>query len=257
MVRPFVAAFMLGLVLCTPARAMNFAFTANSTINGTVLPSQLTMSGSIVPGDFDRFTMLLKERPMEMWFALKDVRLSSPGGDVREAMLLAALLRQLYVHTQAQGDCASACFVLWMSGSWRWWRNGRIGVHRPSFQSEYFKSLPVDVAQQKYSELSTAYRTFLLDQGLPQSIYEKLMSMSSEEIYWLTESELLLIGGFPPYYDELLRAACPSPDTDEKRTAMRKCDAKLSLKMKAKGFDAVLKSAHDPWWDRARITFLQ
>ena len=257
--RSLLAFFFFSCLLCAnQVAAMDFSFTARMDVNGTSVPTQLSMSGPIMPGDHARLLAQIRERPMEMWFALKDVRLQSPGGDVREAMLLGATLRRLYVHTQAQGDCASACLVLWMSGSWRWWGNGRIGVHRPSFKADYFKSLPLEVAEAKYAELSLSFKAFLIDQGLPLSIYEKLMSMSSQEIHWLSESELLLIGGFPPYYDELLKATCGSAlENDEQRSTMRRCDAKLSLRMKAKGFDGLLKDARDPWWEQVRLRFLQ
>ncbi len=249
--------FALLILYSMPLRAMDFTFTQRMASLQNVA-SELTMSGPIVRGDYDRFVALLREQPADTWMALKEVRLQSPGGDIDEAMRLATTLQGLYVHTQPRGDCASACVLLYMAGSWRYWREGRIGLHRPSFAAAAYRGMSPEVARGKYSDMEQRFRDFLLRQGMPLSIYERLLSTSSEVVYWASEDDLVLLGGFPPYYEELLTATCgPVPQTDEERHAYRKCDAKLSLRAKAATFDEIMRGTKNEWWSRARAVFLK
>ena len=94
----------VGLALVSePAAALDLSYSQRSPGFGEVA-SQLTISGPIMIGDAERFQAFLRREPQDAWFALNDVRLESPGGDIEEAMRLATILRGLYVHIQPQGN---------------------------------------------------------------------------------------------------------------------------------------------------------
>ncbi len=63
--------------------------------------------------------------------AIRMLRLTSPGGRVQEARLLADLLRQRGIDTYADGECVSACAIVFMAGARRVAVSGaRLGFHR-------------------------------------------------------------------------------------------------------------------------------
>ena len=110
---------------------------ASDSIGGRDAPNEFTVrvsadrtsvefSGPIVIGVTDRVLAALDEHP-----GITTVRLASPGGRVVEARDLAKAIRARGLTTVADGNCASACTVLFMAGRDRLISpKGSIGFHR-------------------------------------------------------------------------------------------------------------------------------
>ena len=130
----------------------------------------LILEGKIVSGDYDRLRNFVGTKSNFDKIS-SGVFLASPGGSIAEAMKIGRLIRALRLSTDApsgppmgipkfgksviqannlvapQTDylCASACFLVYVSGVYRklnW--VGRLGVHRPVRLEKNAKTLTVD-----------------------------------------------------------------------------------------------------------------
>jgi ATP-dependent protease ClpP protease subunit len=122
---------------------------------------------------------------------LVTVTLNSSGGSVAIAMQIGQYIRQRGYFTGVfQGQqCASACVLILAAGVRRFATSGRIGIHRPRFNEEQFASLSLDEANARYNEMSTTVGSYLQKMGLPEKLFETMMSISSEKIRYLRPSE--------------------------------------------------------------------
>ncbi|HEU0219307.1 MAG TPA: hypothetical protein VFQ98_00710 [Gallionella sp.] len=248
------------LLFANSASALEFTYTSRFA-DGSVfdgIANQLTISGVIVQGDAQRFADFVNQSPKDAWIALKRVRLDSPGGDVLEAMKLAEILHGLYpsMWVTRGKRCASSCLLLWLAGSSRGFDNGgQVGIHRPTFTPEYLRKLTLKESEKQYEIMSNTFRAFVLKQGLPQSLYEKLIATPSTSLYWLNDSDMQLIGTYSPYYEEKLRNTC-GPLGNGREHEFRKCESSLTIRSKAKEFDRIVGSSGNLWWMKARESFL-
>ena len=91
--------------------------------------SVLLLHGAFGAGSADRVRRLLDENP-----SVSTVALSSAGGRLREASLIADLVRKRGLDTYVDTRCESACTFVFLAGEDRAATpNARIGFHRPSF----------------------------------------------------------------------------------------------------------------------------
>lgn len=108
-------------------------------------------SGEITSGDFDRLRTLLR-KDFEVYIkSNRTVKITSNGGDIVEAIKVGGLLKGMYAEVVIKGDCASACFLLYISAVDRNFI-GKIGVHRPYFDQRYFAGLSPPDAEKKHLE---------------------------------------------------------------------------------------------------------
>lgn len=164
-------------------------------------------SGLIQSGDFERLRTLLR-RDFEVYIkSSRIVTITSNGGDIVEAVKIGGLLKQMYGRVVVSGECASACFLLYISATERNF-TGRIGIHRPYFDQRYFAGLRPADAEKKHSELTTALNTFLEKNSVPRNLIDKMNSTSSKEIYWLSETDIEALGRYPSWFEEFLIAKC-------------------------------------------------
>lgn len=86
-----------------------------------VRPDVLELNGAIMPGDAQRVAM-----PGQTMI-LRDM----PGGTLRDAYLIASKVRELGLNTHVEGDCNSACTLIWQAGATRTMGQGaRLGFHK-------------------------------------------------------------------------------------------------------------------------------
>lgn len=194
-------------------------------------PGVIRISGEIKKGDHKILLRILTPGSPAAFVGYTGVyELDSPGGSIEEAMLMADVLKDIYPIVSVKGICASSCVLLYLAGAIRSVDvQGRVGVHRPYFDKQYFASLPASKAQKEYGELEDKFRAYLVMQGLPQSIIEKLMATSSKNIYWLNDQELGLIGWAPPYFDELIFAKC-APYIEQNLISLKFTDFEAGMK---------------------------
>lgn len=223
--------------------------------NGRV-PKKLKMSGEIVVGDYMKLYGFIKNnKPSETFFGLDQLELDSPGGNVEEAMEMAILLKKIYPSIYVNNTCASSCLLLWLSGASRHVEdNGKIGVHRPTFSKDFYKNQSLKETQVSYEKASTEFKAFVLEQGLPLSIYEKLMATSSQIILWLTKEDIELIGNSPAYIDEKLHKMCDEAlsqsiktDSEEDNAAASECIHSITLDAKIAFYDKLFGKSNVDW----------
>ena len=189
-----------------PARALDFElFTAT-----------FIMGGEFEQGDTERFINELSklEHPPEMFF-LSD----SSGGDLDEAMRIGLMLRASNITVWAGNGCYSACVFALMSGVERGTMEGDMGLHRPSFNAEYFSSLSPSEAELEYKRLTAASTKFLTQMDAPQELIRRMFETDSGNIYILSDEEKeTLIPPTAPYYEEWVAAKCGSVSNERKET---------------------------------------
>jgi hypothetical protein len=171
-------------------------------LEGYLVPT-IEISGEIEHGDLQSFAKLALEAK-----GLRNIVLSSPGGDVIEAIRIGELVRSLRLLTLVdnRGPCSSACFFIWLNGQYRvsWNNKGKIGIHRP-----YFISLDNDDNSIKsQANLMKYTRAYLEERQIPRRIIDLMMSLPSSKIYWLSSSDLQEIGKEPFELQELYVSKC-------------------------------------------------
>jgi hypothetical protein len=230
----------------------------------------LVLEGRIVFGDYDRLRHFLSDKATFDKIS-NGVFLASPGGNLGEAIRLGRLIRALQLSTTAPSgppegrklgealigpydlrnprmnyQCASACFLLFVSGIYRsvnW--AGRLGIHRP-FQ------MSGDAPKVKGSDeilngpVRKAIENYLREMGVRIKYVDLMYSVPSSQLRQVTQEELdddLL--GFTPDQKDRIRAQCdektaaaakPASDTGDCRTQLA---AKLRAELPAQGWQKV------------------
>ncbi len=208
------------VVTCAALSAfpMDFQFKVS---NYAVKNVSVIMTGEIKMGDFEKFRLFMVKNLQEYSSTPhRGVYLSSDGGDLVEALKIAAVLKRMYpsVDIAYGGRCASACFFLYLSGAHRQsTRDNTLGIHRAYFDPVYFAGLSLTKAEQKQKELTNLVNSVLEDNSVPRSLIEIMNRTSSLEIHWLTKNEREQIEGRPAWYEELLIAKCNYDKALEKR----------------------------------------
>lgn len=102
-------------------------------------------------------------------------------------------------------DCASACFLIWASGTVR--EGGYIGVHRFYWKGKEFGKLSPSEARAKYRKSKEHYVKYLKKLDVPQSIIDRMFAVDSRSIYYFTQPELKLLQS-TPYIEEMTYSRC-------------------------------------------------
>lgn len=146
----------------------------------------LRLRGAVAPGDGDRIVAELREIRPSM------VLLNSPGGSVGDALAIGQTLRGLEVETRLDDDavCFSACPYMFVGGVARSVSDtARLGVHQHSFGESTI--LPAFLAVEDIQRGQAGVLNHLDEMGIDLRIMGPAMATPAEEIYILTEDELL------------------------------------------------------------------
>jgi len=211
--------------------------------------TEVKITGEIRKGDFDDFKTKLKlaiddsikrdkqarkiNKKILYPYSLGSIQLNSPGGNMLEAMKIGKLIRSLFLKTivwsswegNLQASCSSACFFVFVSGVSRvpniyhdksfHLHDGidksdlkKIGLHRPSFEKNYYKN-NYDSYDQQYKNLLKVSRKYLFDMGVKQKVVDKVFSISSNDIEWLSLKDFDdHIGIYPMEVHEWANSQC-------------------------------------------------
>ena len=74
--------------------------------------------------------------------------------------------------------------------------------------SDYYSKKSISNIEAKQKLIFKETRKYLESMDVPQYIIEKMFSLSSNEIYWLTDKDLVNIARRPSWYDQLLVDRC-------------------------------------------------
>jgi hypothetical protein len=145
---------------------------------------EISISGDIAPGDAD----LLKARIKAANDAGKQVtplRLNSAGGNLLEAVRLAAAVRSAKMSTNVgqSATCASACFLIFAAGETKYASiSARIGVHRASEKGVVSR------------DATTSMADVAKELDVPWSIIRRMINTPPGEVEWLSLTDLRLMG---------------------------------------------------------------
>jgi hypothetical protein len=154
------------------------------------------------------------------------VILNSNGGDSVEAMKIGEAIRDMALKTEIserdgkESVCLSSCFFIWAAGVDRSVtqkdKSKSIGIHRVYYNQEYYKNLSSSEAEEQYNKARFSTETFLESMKIPKRISEKIFTVPSNQIYWLTNEDIQSIEGEAPYFEELLLSKCGGYTETEK-----------------------------------------
>lgn len=191
--------------------AMTFSYTDREPISGSKIPNYrfLLMKGQIELGDYPKLLNFLRN-DMDSFISARQIIVSSPGGNVSEAMRIGDFVRQTYSEVNIGpyfGTCTSSCFLILASAPQRNWQSNNVGIHRPYFE--------IDFLQEKSAAESISYQEHLMDEvnnylrklRVPTSLVEAMSSTPSDQILWLDEPNRFF-GRYSPAYEQILVTKC-------------------------------------------------
>ena len=142
--------------------------------------------------------------------------LDSAGGDVMEAMKIGNFIRETVSGTLVTKTCVSACVFILVAGvSKTALPSSAIGLHRPYFKPETYSSLSLNEAEDGYAKVRNATSKYLIDMEVPKAYIEKMFSIASDEVYFLSDAEKNRLLVSPSAYSEWVRAKCGPPTAKE------------------------------------------
>ncbi|MAQ37829.1 MULTISPECIES: hypothetical protein [Thioclava] len=156
--------------------------------------SVLLLNGAIAPGDADRLETYLER------FAEGDateeppttVALSSPGGEVTEALAIGRVLREAEKNTVILPGmaCMSACpYVLAAGQERRVSPDGYVGMHQHYYDENLY--MPAYFAVEEIQRGQGRTMEYLIDMGVDPGVMIYSLTTPPEDIYILLPEELL------------------------------------------------------------------
>jgi hypothetical protein len=164
----FFAAFAL---LGAPAQAANIY---NGSMVWTGIPA-IRIEGEIVPGDEEKFAAVAARRQSSL------VLLSSPGGSVRSAILIALQVRELGLDTftgRGGQGCSSACPAILLSGR-------HVIIQRGTLVGFHAANMP------EGTQMMAEYLAIL---GLTPKQINYLLSTPNDDVWYPTPIAAALMG---------------------------------------------------------------
>ena len=198
----------------------------------------LVLEGKIVPGDAAKLRNFLADKATFEKIT-GGVFLASPGGNLAEAVKLGLLIRALRLSTDAPSGpplggrkfgeslitpsdlrhpaenyvCASACFLVFVSGIYRnlYWA-GRLGIHRP-FRDQANTGEPMN--EEVYNaNLRKLVEVYLRQMNVRIKYVDLMFSVPSNEVRWITQNELDSdLRGLIPDLKDMVAAKCAGSGT--------------------------------------------
>jgi hypothetical protein len=231
--------------------------------------------GPIAKGDYEKVRALFaNNHPF-----LDSFTITSPGGDVQEAIKIGSLFRKYLIsvgapvgnsqigfavpflhlkHRCSEGletgkrvfhldcSCASACALIWF-GAVR--RSGVVGLHRPQITSPEFRTLPADKAAEVYSHALRDVVGYLEQMETPRPMIDAMVGTSSASVRWVkADYELQRAPSFAEWVD----ASCKPLSAEERRT-MKIIGSKIDI-LKSK---SALPENERTLWDRLVATEIE
>jgi hypothetical protein len=190
------------------AKAIDLAY-GSLDPNNPKADNAILLTGEVRKGDLEvlkQFAANDRER-----FHWRTIVLASQGGDLLEAMRIGQFIRETYMEVFVNPDvgrCASACFFIYVSAIQRDSLDSGLGIHRPYFSAADFDRTPLNEVEHKHRQLMKAVRNYLEDQQVPAQIIEKMFSLASSEIYWLTHEDIASLGRRAHWWDQVLVDRC-------------------------------------------------
>lgn len=178
--------------------------------------SRMYLEGVIEKGDFERFIKGIRQYK----FVPEFVSISSPGGDVETAMKFGRFFRRAATQVKIEkgAECNSSCFLMLVGATERVFR-ADVGIHRPYYDRDVFGKLSPTEASDYFREMNKTVRAYLIEMDVPTELIDRMMSIESSSLEYLTAREIeLAIDTFAPSHEEWLLARCGISLSDELTT---------------------------------------
>ena len=176
----------LGNALCRLVNAAALSTSVAAEIKSIYLKDdsvEISISGSIAPGDIDTLTASIKAAN-DAGKLVTSLRLNSYGGNLLEAIRVADWVRSAKISTNVgqSATCASACFLIFAAGETKYASmSARIGVHRASEKGIVSR------------DATTSMADVAKELDVPWSIIRRMINTPPDEIEWLSLADLRLM----------------------------------------------------------------
>ena len=235
-----------------PTLAAEFSMQYQMLDDGSSFPDRIVLTGKIEPGDNEKFLKLLRQNPIHSMQAAK-LELNSPGGDVAEALKIASVVNEAAYGVTVPKLCGSACFFIYVTGWFRYVdEKGRLGVHRPFMDQSTFAGYSASEAKAKMQAGSNVVKAFLDEHSVPKVIQEVMFNAASNEVVWLSNAQIDLIGSAPAHIEELELARCGDPNAALKEIDPEDPEAAEKMSWLLSNFPKCLRTVYMP----DRIAFI-
>ena len=152
----------------------------------SIAPGQtlLVFEGTLELGVTKRLAGLLDAHP-----SIATIRLDSPGGNVFEARGLASQIRARGLDTLVQGECSSACTLVFVGGANRSIATeARLGFHQYRLDTDQ-AALAVDIRKEQERDMATFRQA-----GVAPWFLERLYQSGSQHMWYPTTRDLIDAG---------------------------------------------------------------
>lgn len=148
--------------------------------------SGLRLAGELREGSADAFALAISKS-----FTVSNLVLDSKGGLFQEATLLAKSVSQHGLDTYVEGECSSACTLVFLAGTRRCTAEGaRIGFHAASYQRDLARKTSQDAADYE--------RNLYRQAGLPATFIDRIMETPNWNVWYPSHQELREAGVTSP-----------------------------------------------------------
>jgi hypothetical protein len=162
----------------------------------------ITFQGEITSGTLvgmkkaliDRQEMMAREGREGALVDLWLIHIDSPGGNVQAAFEIGRLLRSVDapIEIGANQQCVSAC-VLILAGATHRIINGRVGIHRPYFETPT-SEVNFKKVQSAYTDMTEQIRSYLREVNISERLADDMMIVAPERVRFLSSMELATYG---------------------------------------------------------------
>ena len=143
--------------------------------------------------------------------------ISSKGGSLDEAMKIGKIIRSSQIPVWSGEECHSACVFIYASGVERY-ALGKVGLHRPYLDKDYFANLSSLDAKEKYNELKQQSIKYLKEIEVAQALIDRMFQTGSTEIDIIDAEEAnKLFGTQSSFYEEWVTAKCGKYTGEQER----------------------------------------
>ncbi|HBO92566.1 MAG TPA: hypothetical protein DD667_04745 [Gammaproteobacteria bacterium] len=168
----------------------------------------IVISGEFKKGDTEDLINLIFSLPEDRLPIATLLLGPSSGGNLEEAMSIGVLTRILKWKVVVIDKCYSACSMVALSSVFRVFA-GEIGLHRPYYDPNFYKETDPFYVEEWHRRMNKEVQSFLEDAYVPESIIEKMMGVSSREMWTISATDAdRVLSNFPPYFEELIFARC-------------------------------------------------
>jgi hypothetical protein len=168
----------------------------------------LLLKGRIEPNDAAAFLKVLAQVDAEnnrRSCKLSNIKLTSTGGDVDEAMKIGRVIRtrELFTEVGVDDQCLSSCVLILGAGVVRSVFEARIGIHRPYFVA-LDKGLSTAEIRDLRKQMISRMKVYADEMDLSERLIDEMMSIPPEQIKILSFAQLAeyRLSGVDASFDE-------------------------------------------------------